>query len=299
MGKYTIKSGDTLGSIAKTHGVSVQQLKDWNGIKGDTIYAGNTLKINRASNNSREQRRSEYIRPGAYYLSYPGHMIQTEGQGIDLGKQPLGHAGVVIVGDDGSVTQYDYGRYDTSNVIGTRNEQNRGNWTKTNRGRVTIGGDYSTLLDAVYDNAGKDASENVRLTYAHDANPQKVIDYINNDANSVDRAIYGIGPFAAEKWEAVKNGELGFGEAVREMCTAKGCATSAYDAVSAGVPFMRRTAGSVRNMFNGAISAAKELFSRDRDGIGANVYFSPRNRERSLQRMGYQTYDSNDYIDYD
>ena len=142
---------------------------------------------------------ADTIKPGAYYLSYPGHMIQTKGQGINLGKQPLGHAGVVIVGDDGSVTQYDYGRYGTSNVIGTRNERNRGNWTETNRGRVTIGGDYSTLLNTVYDNAGEDASENVRLTYVHDADPQKVIDYINNDANSVDRAIYGIGPFAAEK----------------------------------------------------------------------------------------------------
>ena len=67
------------------------------------------------------------IKPGAYYLSYPGHMVQTNGQGLGMGKQPLGHAGVVIVGDDGSVTQYDYGRYSGSNVLGTRYEKNRGN----------------------------------------------------------------------------------------------------------------------------------------------------------------------------
>jgi hypothetical protein len=64
---------------------------------------------------------------------------------------------------------------------------------------VNIGDNYSTLLDKVYDDSGVDSSENVRLTYAHDADPQKVIDYINNDANSVDRSIYGIGPVAKEK----------------------------------------------------------------------------------------------------
>lgn len=83
------------------------------------------------------------------------------------------------------------------------------------------------------------------------------------------------------------------------MCTAKGCATSAYDAINAGVPFMRRSVGKVRDMFNGAIDAAKELINRDRDGVGAAVYFSPRSRERALQNSGYKTYDSDNYIDYD
>lgn len=81
------------------------------------------------SNNTSKQRSipADTIKSGVYYLSYPGHRIKTEGQGINLGKRPLGHAGVVIVGDDGSVTQYDYGRYSGSNVIGTRFEKDRGN----------------------------------------------------------------------------------------------------------------------------------------------------------------------------
>lgn len=85
------------------------------------------------------------------------------------------------------------------------------------------------------------------------------------------------------------------------MCTAKGCATSAYDAINAGVPTIKRTAGKVRDMFRGAVSAAKELLSKESDGagVGASVYFSPRSRERALQGIGYKTYDSNDYIDYD
>lgn len=124
MGEYTIKSGDTLGAIAKAHGVSVQQLRDWNKIQGDTIYAGNTLKINDPSR-SRSQKiaEPEVVKPGAYYLSYPGHEINLKGQIIKQDKYaPLGHAGVVIVGDDGSVTQYDYGRYEASEAFGNRNE---------------------------------------------------------------------------------------------------------------------------------------------------------------------------------
>ncbi len=43
--KYKIKSGDTLGGIAKKYKVTVKQLQRWNGIKGSNIRAGKTLKI--------------------------------------------------------------------------------------------------------------------------------------------------------------------------------------------------------------------------------------------------------------
>lgn len=42
---YKIKSGDTLGGIAKKFRVSVKQLKTWNGLTSDNIRAGKTLKI--------------------------------------------------------------------------------------------------------------------------------------------------------------------------------------------------------------------------------------------------------------
>lgn len=42
---YKIKSGDTLGGIAKKFRVSVKQLKAWNGLTSDNIRAGKTLKI--------------------------------------------------------------------------------------------------------------------------------------------------------------------------------------------------------------------------------------------------------------
>lgn len=43
--KYKVKKGDSLKNIAKKFGVSVATLKKWNGIKGNSIAKGKTLKI--------------------------------------------------------------------------------------------------------------------------------------------------------------------------------------------------------------------------------------------------------------
>ncbi|MDR2407741.1 MAG: LysM peptidoglycan-binding domain-containing protein [Bacteroidales bacterium] len=42
---YTIKSGDTLNKIAKMYNVSIEDIKKWNNLKSDTIYAGQQLII--------------------------------------------------------------------------------------------------------------------------------------------------------------------------------------------------------------------------------------------------------------
>lgn len=42
---YRVKSGDVLGGIASKYGVSVKQLKEWNGLKGTMIRVGQKLKI--------------------------------------------------------------------------------------------------------------------------------------------------------------------------------------------------------------------------------------------------------------
>ena len=152
--------------------------------------------------------------------------------------------------------------------------------------------------------SGTGASENVRLTYAHDADPAKVQEWIENDANNLDRLTYGI-PFSKEKRQNLIHGEDSLGQRVRDLCTSKGCAQSAYDAIQAGVPTSRKVANvlnkasKVANPIASLVTFGKELLSKQRDGVGAEISFSPRNRERNLQNQGYKTYDSDNYIDYD
>lgn len=51
---YTVKKGDTLGSIAKKHGVTVKQLQSWNGIKGTMIRPGQVLKVSASGGATKE-----------------------------------------------------------------------------------------------------------------------------------------------------------------------------------------------------------------------------------------------------
>ena len=44
-GTYRIRRGDTLGTIARRFGVTVAQLKAWNGLRSNRITAGKTLKV--------------------------------------------------------------------------------------------------------------------------------------------------------------------------------------------------------------------------------------------------------------
>lgn len=43
---YIVKSGDTLSRIAKTHKVTVNNLREWNNLSSDAIYIGQKLNIN-------------------------------------------------------------------------------------------------------------------------------------------------------------------------------------------------------------------------------------------------------------
>jgi peptidoglycan DL-endopeptidase CwlS len=42
---YTVRRGDTLGSIASAHGVTVNQIREWNSLRNNTIQAGQRLRI--------------------------------------------------------------------------------------------------------------------------------------------------------------------------------------------------------------------------------------------------------------
>jgi len=42
---YTVEPGDNLGGIAEEYGVTVAELKEWNGLEADNIRAGSILRI--------------------------------------------------------------------------------------------------------------------------------------------------------------------------------------------------------------------------------------------------------------
>ena len=46
---HTVRRGESLGSIAKKHRVSVTQLRDWNNLRGSTIRAGQRLAVHTAA----------------------------------------------------------------------------------------------------------------------------------------------------------------------------------------------------------------------------------------------------------
>lgn len=64
--KYTVKSGDTLGSIAQRHGVKLASLKSANNIKGSTIRSGQVLTIP----NGNYSAKSSSTNSGSSVISY-------------------------------------------------------------------------------------------------------------------------------------------------------------------------------------------------------------------------------------
>lgn len=49
---YTVRSGDSLWLIATNYGMSVNDLKSWNNLTSDTIFVGQTLKLQKSSTGS-------------------------------------------------------------------------------------------------------------------------------------------------------------------------------------------------------------------------------------------------------
>ncbi|MFW7373628.1 LysM peptidoglycan-binding domain-containing protein [Vagococcus fluvialis] len=57
--KHTVKSGDTLSGIAWKYGVTVAQLKQWNNLKSDIIYVGQTLVVKGGTTNGSSSKQSQ------------------------------------------------------------------------------------------------------------------------------------------------------------------------------------------------------------------------------------------------
>jgi membrane-bound lytic murein transglycosylase D len=63
---YKIKSGDTIGGIAELYNVRASDIRKWNGISGNKIVAGKTLKIYSDSNPVKEDNTTTKTTSGSY-----------------------------------------------------------------------------------------------------------------------------------------------------------------------------------------------------------------------------------------
>lgn len=260
MGKYTVKSGDSLSKISAQTGVSVEDLQKYNNLSGSVIHPGQVLKTSDGwlsgirdlfarDNSEQPQSTPETLKTGAYYVNFPNYDVAVTRNGD---RAELGHAGVLVVNKDGSRKLYEYGRYDNGNVgvqLGRdENGDSRGNWRVRNISGKTLDDVSKNILTA----QGSHAGNNVRLTYVN-ADPQKVVDYIQTDAKNANRDSYSV---------------CGYND--------KNCGSMASEAIEAGTPWytdaLHGTIGALRQIGraftpNGLINATKLISENNNTGV--------------------------------
>ncbi len=74
---HTVRSGESLGTIARKYGVSVGELKRWNGLRSDRIRAGQKLKVGRPQGSTSVQQPApdRSAEPVLYYTVQPGDTL--------------------------------------------------------------------------------------------------------------------------------------------------------------------------------------------------------------------------------
>lgn len=82
-GYHTVRSGENLGLIAKKYGLSVHQLKSWNGLSNNMIKPGQKLKVSQSSSAKNEEKIASLPKDGNYQY----HTIKTGDTLWDLAKK--------------------------------------------------------------------------------------------------------------------------------------------------------------------------------------------------------------------
>lgn len=148
----------------------------------------------------------EGIPGGVYYVDFPEYQNKVIG-GLGNGKfgqwvnkmalktgitsVPLGHAGVMIVDENGNTKYYEYGRYKQSDnkTIGIESNNGAGNWR-----RVTVPNAAMTNGSLDHDGTAKRLAKSfgkdVDLVYVDDADPVKVNAAILESSKDADRPGY-------------------------------------------------------------------------------------------------------------
>jgi len=83
---YTVKAGDTLWAIATKHGLTVSQLKSYNGLTSNTVYIGQVLNLHSNGNVQAPKKNfnvNSLITEAKKYLGVPYVWAGTSPQGFD------------------------------------------------------------------------------------------------------------------------------------------------------------------------------------------------------------------------
>ena len=91
---YKVKRGDSLGKIASRNHVSINQLKSWNGLRGNTIREGQRLKVGRTTVSSGSSVRSSGGSSSGTSSSNTSSTVYTVKRGDTLTKIAARYPGV-------------------------------------------------------------------------------------------------------------------------------------------------------------------------------------------------------------
>lgn len=81
---YAVQSGDTLWGIANKHDMTVNNLKQFNGLTSDTIYVGQVLKLKQQSTTQQESSQSSQSNSSDFYTVKAGDSLWKIAIGNDL-----------------------------------------------------------------------------------------------------------------------------------------------------------------------------------------------------------------------
>lgn len=79
---HVVQSGENLTLISNKYGISIQELKELNGLKNDVIYPGKRLKISESGGQGAPRSQESFKAPGSFmqqfYLPYPTREIRLQ-----------------------------------------------------------------------------------------------------------------------------------------------------------------------------------------------------------------------------
>lgn len=175
------------------------------------------------------------LKSGAYYVNYPEYNVlssESSADGGSGGRAKLGHAGVLLVDNNGGTRYYEYGRYNNTNVgeqVKESDGTSGGNWRKVT---VPDNATMSQMSQHLLSKQGGHAGNTVRLTHVP-VDYDKVLSYITQDANNKNRDEYQV---------------CGYND--------KNCGSQASAAIQAGTPWY---ADAIRGLVSGIHRASKMI----------------------------------------